>query len=159
MASSRAVLGSGDIWGLAQTSAGAYGVILWIIGIWCTSFWYFFYELDLSVLLERKWKKDVSNLLSLEPTWRSEVYSGVQTYENTLKLWAVLYFFNFKMNKILRFTHNENLLKIMIYSRWVCLFIRTDLDRLEQNLSLHHLLTNGSSTVNGCRQNESPNSW
>ncbi len=25
--------------------------------------------------------------------------------------------------------------------------------------SLHHLLTNGSSAVNGCRQNESPNSW
>ncbi len=24
---------------------------------------------------------------------------------------------------------------------------------------LHHLLTNGSSAVNGCRQNESPNSW
>ncbi len=23
----------------------------------------------------------------------------------------------------------------------------------------HHLLTNGSSAVNGCRQNESPNSW
>ncbi len=25
------------------------------------------------------------------------------------------------------------------------------------NLALHHLLTNGSSAVNGCRQNESPN--
>ncbi len=31
----------------------------------------------------------------------------------------------------------------------------TDLD----NLALHHLFTNGSSAVNGCRQNESPNSW
>ncbi len=28
-----------------------------------------------------------------------------------------------------------------------------------ENVALHHLLTNGSSTVNGCRQNESPNSW
>ncbi len=26
-------------------------------------------------------------------------------------------------------------------------------------LALHHLLTNGSSAVNGCRRNESPNSW
>ncbi len=26
------------------------------------------------------------------------------------------------------------------------------------NVALHHLLTNGSSAVNGCRQNESPNS-
>ncbi len=27
------------------------------------------------------------------------------------------------------------------------------------NLALHHLLTNGPSAVDGCRQNESPNSW
>ncbi len=27
------------------------------------------------------------------------------------------------------------------------------------NLALHHLLTNGSSALNGCRQNEGPNSW
>ncbi len=27
------------------------------------------------------------------------------------------------------------------------------------NLAFHHLLTNGSSAVNGCRQNESTNSW
>ncbi len=26
------------------------------------------------------------------------------------------------------------------------------------NLALHHLLTSGSSAVNGCRQNDSPNS-
>ncbi len=26
-------------------------------------------------------------------------------------------------------------------------------------VTLHLLLTNGSSAVNGCRQNESPNSW
>ncbi len=32
--------------------------------------------------------------------------------------------------------------------RWVCYFIG--------NIALHHLLTNGSSAVNGCRQNESP---
>ncbi len=27
-----------------------------------------------------------------------------------------------------------------------------------RNVALYHLLTNGSSAVNGCRQNESPNS-
>ncbi len=27
------------------------------------------------------------------------------------------------------------------------------------NAALYNLLTNGSSAVNGCRQNESPNSW
>ncbi len=26
-----------------------------------------------------------------------------------------------------------------------------------RNVALHHLLTSGSSVVNGCRQNESPN--
>ncbi len=28
-----------------------------------------------------------------------------------------------------------------------------------KNVALHHLHTNGSSEVNGCRQNESLNSW
>ncbi len=28
-----------------------------------------------------------------------------------------------------------------------------------RNSALHHLLSNGCSAVNGCRQNESPNSW
>ncbi len=32
-------------------------------------------------------------------------------------------------------------------------------EQIWRNLSLHHLLINGSSAVNGCRQNESPNSW
>ncbi len=27
------------------------------------------------------------------------------------------------------------------------------------NVALHHLLIDGSSAVNGCRQNESQNSW
>ncbi len=33
------------------------------------------------------------------------------------------------------------------------------LNQIWRNVSLHHLLTNGSSEVNGCRQIESPNSW
>ncbi len=32
-------------------------------------------------------------------------------------------------------------------------------EQIWRNLALHHLLTIGSSAVNGCRQNESPNSW
>ncbi len=39
--------------------------------------------------------------------------------------------------------------------RWVCFFTK----QIKRNLALHHLLTSGSSAVNGCRQNESPNSW
>jgi len=31
-------------------------------------------------------------------------------------------------------------------------------DQILRNLALHHLLTNGSTAVNGCRQNESTNS-
>ncbi len=32
-------------------------------------------------------------------------------------------------------------------------------EQIWRNVALHLLLTNGSSAVNGCRQNESPNSW
>ncbi len=34
-----------------------------------------------------------------------------------------------------------------------------DLDEFVSNLALHLLLSSESSAVNGCRQNESPNSW
>ncbi len=32
-------------------------------------------------------------------------------------------------------------------------------EQLWRNVAFHHLFTNRSSAVNGCRQNESPNSW
>ncbi len=32
-------------------------------------------------------------------------------------------------------------------------------EQVWRNLALHHLVTNGSSSVNGCRQNESLNNW
>ncbi len=38
-----------------------------------------------------------------------------------------------------------------------CMFVSL-LQQILRNLALHHLLTNGSSAVNGYRQNESPNS-
>ncbi len=34
----------------------------------------------------------------------------------------------------------------------------SSLEQIWRNVAFHHLLTNGSSAVNGCRQNESPNS-
>ncbi len=33
------------------------------------------------------------------------------------------------------------------------------LHQIWRNVAFHHLLSNRSSAVNGCRQNESPNSW
>ncbi len=35
----------------------------------------------------------------------------------------------------------------------------SSLEQIWRKLALHPLLTNGSSSVNGCRQNESPTSW
>ncbi len=35
----------------------------------------------------------------------------------------------------------------------------SSLEQVWINLALHHLFTNGCSAVNGCRQNENPNSW
>ncbi len=35
----------------------------------------------------------------------------------------------------------------------------SSLKQIWRNVALQQLLTNGSSAVNGCRQNESPNSW
>ncbi len=32
-------------------------------------------------------------------------------------------------------------------------------EQIWRNVALHHLLTSVSSEVNGCRQNECPNSW
>ncbi len=35
----------------------------------------------------------------------------------------------------------------------------SSLEQVWRNVALHHLLISGCSAVNGCRQNESPNSW
>ncbi len=32
-------------------------------------------------------------------------------------------------------------------------------EKIWKNVALHHFPTNGSSAVNGCRQNESPDIW
>ncbi len=32
-------------------------------------------------------------------------------------------------------------------------------EQIWRNVALHHLLIDESSEVNGCRQNETPNSW
>ncbi len=79
VASSRAVLESGDIWGLAQTSAGACGGHP--LNYWNMMHFFFIFL----------WSKyfcitgvKMKTLLCLKSTWRSEVYSGVLKYtENT----------------------------------------------------------------------------
>ncbi len=55
---------------------------------------------------------------------------------------------------------NENMIKMYSPSaiQDVDEFV-SSLEQIWRNLAFHHLLTNGSSAVNGCRQNESPNSW
>ncbi len=55
---------------------------------------------------------------------------------------------------------NESLLNMYSLSghqrcRWVWFYIW----QIWRNLAFYHLLSNGSSAVNGCRPNESPNSW
>ncbi len=46
-----------------------------------------------------------------------------------------------------------------MYSPSGCPRCREFVLEIWRNLALHHLLTNGCSAVNGCRQNERPNSW
>ncbi len=48
-------------------------------------------------------------------------------------------------------------LKMKIY--WTFCEILNISEQICRNLALHHLLINGSSAVNGCRQNEGPDSW
>ncbi len=63
---------------------------------------------------------------------------------------------------MLKKCHPKNLNLLKMYSTLalqdVCMFV-CSLEEIWRNVALHHLLTNGSSAVNGCRQNESPNSW
>ncbi len=52
----------------------------------------------------------------------------------------------------------ETILKILILSPFkIDEFVSSE--QIWRNVALHHLFTNVSSAVNGCRQNESPNSW
>ncbi len=51
----------------------------------------------------------------------------------------------------------ENVLTLRQSKMYMIFFSSSE--QIWKNLALHHLLTNGSSAVNGCRQNESPNIW
>ncbi len=55
-----------------------------------------------------------------------------------------------------KFLFTEKLVTIRPSQKWVCFFTKK---KNWRNLALHQLLINGSSAVNGCRQNESPNNW
>lgn len=87
MLSSRKVLVSGGIWGSAQTSVGTYGVILWIIGIWYT-FFFIFYEVNLSVLQEQKLKKICLTFSASNPP-EGQIFFYHCVY-GKLKIWVVI---------------------------------------------------------------------
>ncbi len=57
-----------------------------------------------------------------------------------------------------RIVHPKNDILLTMYSPSGHEFVSSS-EQIWRNFALHHLLTNGSSAVNGCRQNESPNSW
>ncbi len=48
-------------------------------------------------------------------------------------------------------THPQSIQAVDEFVSW--------LEQIWGNVAFHHLLSNGSSAVNGCRQNKSPNSW
>ncbi len=50
----------------------------------------------------------------------------------------------------------ENVLTFMLFKMYMSLSLHQV--QISRNLALHHMFTNESSTVNGCRQNESLNS-
>ncbi len=56
-----------------------------------------------------------------------------------------------KMNICCKFTHFQGIQDVDEFASLA--------EQIWRNSALHHLLTNGSSAVDGCRQNESPNSW
>ncbi len=59
----------------------------------------------------------------------------------------------------------KGIIQPKIWISWKCTHPQAIQDELVSSSEeiwrnvLHHLLTNGSSAVNGCRQNESSNSW
>ncbi len=59
--------------------------------------------------------------------------------------------------------NSETVLTLHPSCRLICFWISQNLDEflfwMWRNLVLHLLLNNGSSALNGCHQNESPNSW
>ncbi len=75
--------------------------------------------------------------LTVEAQWK---WLKVVSY-----LWQVIMHFKGDVHCYLTWALNES---------WL-----TDTRYITNYMILHHLLTNGSSAVNGCRQNESPNSW
>ncbi len=65
----------------------------------------------------------------------------------TLSLWCDLFMMCYYNILWYYFTHPQAI-------RWV-----SSWEQIWRNVALLHLLRNGLSAVNGCRQNESPNSW
>ncbi len=78
---------------------------------------------------------------SKEPYWRLTAQTTVKNHENV----AFARMGSPKNEKFLKNTHPQEFV--------------SSLEQIWRSLALYHLLTNGSSAVNGCRQNGSLNSW
>ncbi len=81
-------------------------------------------------------------------------------------LFFIFYFLNWKSAKCELFYILISIEGTVHSEKEICLRAWLDIDefvssseQIWRNLALHHLFINGSSAVNGCRQNESPNSW
>ncbi len=61
-------------------------------------------------------------------------------------------------NRMLNNSLNDTQRQFWRYINTFWIKVREKKTRMSRILALHHLLTNRSSAVNGCRQNESPNS-
>ncbi len=89
-------------------------------------------------------------------------------FEQRKKLVCLLYELGFffglaKANTFLYYcSYRDSGLKTSVWPHSYELYLKGNVSLSEQiwrNLALHHLLTNGSSAGNGCRQSESSNSW
>ncbi len=68
-----------------------------------------------------------------------------------------LSFFNMNVSKLLqKFEFGVKYFLKSVLDTLLTFSLFATLEQIWRNLALHHLLTNGSSAVNGCRQNKSP---
>ncbi len=88
--------------------------------------------------------------LSSDPVNNEELQPQEYVLEISLK-YILKVSFHLKMSICQKSTHPQ---AIQVVEEFV-----SSSRQIWKNLALHHLLTNGSSAANGCRQNESQNSW
>ncbi len=64
------------------------------------------------------------------------------------------------LNEYLSYTCTKSFVEGIVQNLLFCHIVEfvCSSDQIWRNVASHHLLTDGCSAVNGCRQNESPNS-